>query len=98
MKQETLERLEKAEKKIQDKFGVSLRDTFIDFNDVPVKEILQELVNTSMNWHEEGVDLWAIGKQLQWKHGYDVVPSRCELECSAGLWKHLKDNLQSHPL
>ena len=84
--------LKRAEEQIKTDHGFSLKDRFIDSDETPVRQILQSLIMASMNWREEGVDLWSIGNRLQQEHGSGVVPFRCELECAVGLWKHVREN------
>ena len=81
--------LQRADAEIQTEYGFSLLDKFIDSDDVPVRDVLRTLVNTSMNYHD--VDVWTIGKHLQREYP-NVIPFKTELECSAGLWKLVRDN------
>jgi len=69
-------------KEVQDEFGISLKDTFLDKVDDPIL-ILRFMVNTAMNWDHKEYDCWEIGKKLQMKY---QIPYKTELEVSAGLW------------
>jgi len=78
------ERIERLIVRIQEEFGISLRNTFLDGVE-NARPILKSMVNTAMNFRDPQYDLWSIGKTLQRGSKYDI-PYQAELEVSAGLW------------
>ena len=88
----TLHTFKRAEAKIEEEYGFSLLDRFLDSEDTPVREVLGSLVNVAMNFRDEEIDLWVIGKQLQREYG--VIPFKTEYEVAAGLWQYVRDNAE----
>lgn len=60
----------------------ALGDALVSLPEVPPTNALRALISAAMN--TRGIDLWAIGKQVQRDH--DGVPFKTEYECAVGLW------------
>lgn len=67
----------------------ALIDAFRDLPDVPPIPAQHLLF-----WLSDGGRDWARGKELQRKHGYQMIPPKYECEAGAGLWSLLREALK----
>lgn len=88
----TIEELRREVRRCWDKehaFTRALRD----LPEVPDTAALRLLKSAAMGWRRH--DLWSIGKGLQQKLGFEVIPPKTEYECAAGMWSIIRTALLS---
>ena len=73
--------------------SIALNRALLELPEVPPIDALWAIEHAAMNHHSDVHDMFAIGKMLQAKHGYEKVPPKAELEHAAAFWWLIRQGL-----